>query len=114
MVIQVLPALVALLWSLWIIYVAVMRLKQIRDAGQLTLAMKCLGYPTLALGLVLDCLVNLVLGSMLFLERPREWTLSGRLWRLSNDASAGWRQRSALALRAALLDSIDPSGVHRG
>lgn len=101
-------------WALWVIYVAIMRLKQLRDTAQLTTAMKCIGYPTLAVGLVLDFLVNLVLGSLLFAELPREWTLSGRLWRLSNDTSAEWRQRLALALRVALLDAADPAGVHKG
>lgn len=101
-------------WLLWVFYAAVMRLKQVRDAGGLSRAQKVFGYLTLFVGLVLDAIVNLVIASVVFAERPREWTLSGRLWRLSNDQSAGWRQRWALALRVALLDSIDPSGVHRG
>lgn len=99
-------------WLLWIFYTAIMRLKMVRDAGGLTLAMKVFGYPALVVGLVLDFAVNVVLGSLVFLELPREWTLSGRLWRLSNDE--GWRQRLAVSLRVALLDSIDPSGVHKG
>lgn len=101
-------------WLLWVFYAAIMRLKQVRDAGGLTVAMKVFGYPALAAGLVLDAFVNLVIGSAVFQERPREWTLSGRLWRLSNDPTAGWRQRWALALRVALLDAIDPSGTHQG
>ena len=28
--------------------------------------------------------------------------------------STGWRQRVAVAIRSALLDNIDPNGVHRG
>lgn len=105
---------VAAPWLLWVFYAAVMRLKQVRDAGGLSRAQKVFGYLTLFVGLLLDAVVNLVLASLVFAERPREWTLSGRLWRLSNDAGAGWRRRLALALRVTLLDSIDPSGVHRG
>lgn len=101
-------------WILWIMYVAVMRLKQVRDAQQLTKAQRAFGYPLLAVGLVLDFFVNVVIGSAVLLEVPREWTLSSRLWRLSNDAGAGWRQKVALAVRVGLLDSIDPSGIHRG
>lgn len=101
-------------WLLWVFYTAVMRLKQVRDAGGLSRAQKAFGYLTLFVGLLLDAVVNLVIASLVFAERPREWTLSGRLWRLSNDSSAGWRCRWAMALRVALLDSIDPSGVHRG
>lgn len=102
-----------LVWLLWVIYVAVMRLKMVRAAGQLTLGMKVFGYPTLAVGLTLDFVVHALLGTLLFLELPREWTLSGRLWRLSTTGTS-WRQRLALALRTQLLDSADPSGEHRG
>ena len=101
-------------WLLWIMYVAVMRLKQVRAAEQLTWAMKSFGYPLLAVGLVADLFVNVVLGSLVLLELPREWTLSSRLWRWSNDESGGWRQKVALAVRKGLLDAIDPSGVHKG
>src|SRR5690606_38908032 len=84
-----------------------------RDDGLLTTPQKVFGYPTLAVGLALDLVVHATLGTILFLELPREWTLSGRLWRLSTTGT-GWRQSLALALRAQLLDSADPSGEHRG
>lgn len=49
-------ALITLLcvYLLWVHYVAVMRLMQVRDAGQLTTAMKAIGYPALVVGLLLD------------------------------------------------------------
>lgn len=100
-------------WILWSIYAAVMRLKQVREAGKLTTAMKVFGYPTLFVGLALDLLVNVFIGSVVFLELPREFTLSSRLWRLSN-LGTGYRQKWALAVRVNLLDSLDPAGVHRG
>jgi len=98
---------------LWGMFVICMALKRVQDAGQLTLAMKLFGYPFLLLGLVVDVAVNVVIGSLLFLEPPREWLLSARLWRLSNGRPS-WRQRIALKIRTQLLDSIDPSGIHRG
>lgn len=101
-------------WLLWVFYVAVMRLKQVRAAGQLTLAMKVFGYPALAIGLLLDLFVNVVVASAVLAEVPKELTLSSRLWRLSNDDSAGWRQKVALAVRVGLLDAVDPSGIHKG
>lgn len=101
-------------WLLWIMYVAVMRLKQVREAGQLTTAMKAFGYPLLAVGLVIDFFVNVVFGSLVLLEIPREWTLSARLWRWSNNPDGGWRQKLAKAVRVGLLDNIDPAGEHRG
>ena len=107
-------ALITLLcvYLLWVHYVAVMRLMQVRDAGHLTTAMKAIGYPALAVGLLLDLIVNTTVASLLFLEHPKEWTVSARLTRHSE--STGWRQRVAVAIRSALLDNIDPNGVHRG
>ena len=101
-------------WLMWLIFVAMMRLREVRDAGKLTLAQKILGYPVLFFGLALDFILNVIVGSLVFLELPREMTLSARLWRLSN--GDGWRRKPALAIRVNLLDSIDPSpsGVHKG
>jgi hypothetical protein len=104
---------ILLVWVLWIFFVAAMRLKQVRDAGKLTTAMKAFGYPAIAIGLLIDLLVNVVLGSAVFLELPREYTLSARLWRHSTEG-AGYRQKVALWLRVNLLDAIDPSGIHGG
>ena len=59
-------------WVLWVIYAAMMRLKQVRDAGKLTLAMKVLGYPVLVFGLAIDLVLNVTVGSFLFFEIPRE------------------------------------------
>lgn len=100
-------------WLLWIVYAGIMRLKMLKDAGMLTTAQKAFGYPWLAVGLVLDAFVNLVVASAIFMERPKEWTVSARLWRLSN-GEPGRQQRWAMAIRTALLDALDPSGTHRG
>lgn len=100
-------------WLLFILYAAAMHLKHVRDDGKLTKAQAVLGYPWVALGLVIDVAVNVVICTPLFMEMPREWTVSSRLWRLSN-GDPGWRQKLALALRAGLLDSLDPSGIHKG
>ena len=107
-------ALITLLcvYLLWVHYVAVMRLMQVRDAGQLTTAMKAVGYPALVVGLLLDLIVNTFVATLIFAELPREFTVSARLTRHSE--STGWRQRVAIAIRSALLDNIDPNGVHRG
>lgn len=101
------------IWVLWILYVAMMRLRQVRDAGKLTLAMKVLGYPWLFFGLFIDLVLNVVLGSIVFVELPREYTLSERLWRHSQE-STGYRQKWAEAIRVNLLDAIDPTGTHKG
>lgn len=100
------------IWLLWVFFVAVMHLKELKDAGTLTKAQKVFGYPVLFIGLALDVAVNAVVATVLFLELPREWLLSGRLWRLSQ--GDGWRAKLATAIRSQLLDSADPKGVHKG
>ena len=60
--------LVAAPWLLWVFYAAVMRLKQVRDAGGLSRAQKVFGYLTLFVGLVLDAIVNLVIASVVFTD----------------------------------------------
>jgi len=101
--------------QLWLYFVAAMRLREVRDAKALTKTQRVLGAVLLCEGLVLDLLFHLVVGTVLFLELParKEYTLSRRLWRLSNGPE-GWRKRLAIKVRAELLDSIDPEGIHRG
>lgn len=111
---HILLAAVVAVWPLWVIYVAVMRLQMVRDTVGLTLGQKVLGYPALMVGLVLDFFVNVVLGSLLLWDPPQEYTLSARLWRLSNDEGESWRRKAALWVRKELLDSIDPRGYHKG
>lgn len=94
-------------------FLAVMHLKDMRDAGKLTRAQEILGYHILFKGLVIDLVYHLIVGTVLFLDLPREGTLSGRLWRLST-GKPGWRQRLALPIRQKLLDSADARGIHKG
>ncbi|OUM01678.1 hypothetical protein [Variovorax sp. JS1663] len=105
--------LLALPWLLWGCYVIVMRLKMVQAEGKLTTAQKVFGYPYLAIGLVFDFFANVLYASALFKERPHEWTVSARLWRLSN-GPPGWRKDRATLLRVELLDSIDPTGCTHG
>ncbi len=105
--------LLAMPWVLWVFFTCTMRLKQVRDAGQLTTAAKVFGYPALGVGLLLDFMVNITVACLIFLELPKETTVSVRLTRLSK-LDAGWRSRWALSIRKALLDNIDPAGVHQG
>lgn len=94
----------------WGLYLSVMHLKAARDAGRLTLAAKVLGYPWLALALVVDVLFNLVTGTLLFLERPRELLFTSRVSRLND--RPGWRGDLARWFCRELLDPFDPSGGH--
>jgi hypothetical protein len=63
--------------------------------------------------LLLDVAVNIIIGSLLFLERPRWWTLSERLHyhAISNH---GWKTYLAAWLCRNLLNPFDPDGHHCG
>ncbi len=100
----------ALLYATWIFYLAVMNLKRAKDAGKLTMPAMVMGYPVLFVGLALDCLLNLTVCTILFLELPREGLVTARLKRLV--ASTGWRAVLARWFAASLLDAFDPSGKH--
>lgn len=101
--------------QLWLYFVAAMRLREMRDAKLLTKTQRVMGSILLAEGLALDLLVHWIVGTVVFLELParKEYTLSRRLWRLSNGPE-GWRKRLATTIRHELLDSADPEGIHRG
>lgn len=87
-----------------------MNIKRVRDLGKLSILGKVFGYPTLVIGLLLDLYVNVIVMTVLFLELPRELTVTSRLKR-HNRFGTGWRQRLANWFEP-VLDPIDPSGDH--
>jgi hypothetical protein len=99
------------LYALWALYLAAMALDRARRAGALSLPAKVLGYPLALFAFAFDVAVNLTLGTLLLLDRPREWTLSERLTRLGN-GPAGWRRGLARFVCTRLLDTFDPTGRH--
>lgn len=101
------------LYVLWVFYLAVMNLKRARDAGTLTRNALYLGYPVLLIGYGIDVLVNLTVCTILFLEIPKEWTVTGRLKRhLYHSEPGSWREVIAAWFCANLLNSFDPDGRH--
>ena len=97
-------------YALWIFFLAVMSLARAKDAGLLTTTAKCLGYPVLIVGYLLDCFVNFTVMTVLLLEIPQETTVTSRLSR-HNKESTGWRKAVAMWAEP-LLDPYDPSGDH--
>lgn len=94
---------------LWFFYIGVMDLKFARDAGMLTTAAKIMGYPFLFVGLAVDLIVNLTIAPVIFLDWPRETTVTGHIQRLVN-GSAGWRRTLALWFAVNLLNSVSGKG----
>lgn len=100
---------IALTYCLYVFYAAGMNIKRVSQSGKLTLVGKLLGYPTLLIGVVLDVVVNVLVMTVVLLELPREWTVSGRLERHKD--SLGWRSAVAKFIEP-VLDPLDPSGDH--
>lgn len=99
------------LYTLWILYLAVMSLATARNIGKLPRWALWLGYPLLAAGYIMDFLVNITLLSVIMLEVPQELLVTARLTRHIN-GTAGWRKSFATWVCQNLLDFADPSGCH--
>lgn len=110
---------VAVSFLLWVFFLAVMKLRDIRDAGQLVGPIRYPGFAALAIGYLLDAIVNVIPVSLIVLELPqwqrgangkREWTVSDRTYRLK--LAGGWRGRLSAWLRTHFLAKADKSGGH--
>ena len=95
---------------LWVFYLAVMHLREARDAGRIPRFAYLPGMVALFAGYALDFFVNVVVITVVMLEVPRETTVTARLKRHRDDS--GWRGAIARWLAAQLLDPFDPSGRH--
>lgn len=100
----------ATLYALWALFLSATALDRARRAGTLSAPAKVLGLPLIVGTAVIDVAVNWVLGTLVLLDRPREWTLSQRLARLST--TGGWRAAVAKWICSNLLDAFDPTGDH--
>lgn len=109
-------AFVVLFLATLLLFAAICRFKQVRDAGRLTPTLRLAGQLFLCVGLLFDCALNVAM-SVLFLYPPQDWLLTGRLIRYKRaGAGAGrltrWRFWLASFICAQLLDPLDPSGCH--
>lgn len=99
----------------WLQFAAVMRLRDARDAGNLSPEQRLLGNLALGVGLLWDFGLMLF-GCVWLWDRPREWLLSPKLERIvyrSGLDARSRRYRWALAFRSRLLDNVDSRGIHR-
>lgn len=101
----------AAIYALWICFVVVMAMARVRDAGTMGWPTYVLGTPVFIVGYALDVAINLTVCTVLFLDLPREWTVTARLKRMVLSRS-GWRQAIAAWIAVNLLDQFDPSGKH--
>lgn len=101
-----------LMFMLWVFYLAAMNLLRVHRAGKLGRVAFALGVVVMVVGYLLDVLANLVVFTVLLLERPRwgEWTVTARLQR--HHGGTTWRARIAQWFETELLGQFDPDGSH--
>lgn len=97
-------------WVLWVFFLAVMHLREARDAGKIPRFAYPPAMATLFVGYLLDFAVNVVVLTIVMLELPHETTVTTRLKRHKDDGN--WRGRIARWVAAQLLDPFDPDGKH--
>lgn len=98
------------IYLLWVFYLAVMNLHRVHKTTGLSKMTYTFGVPVLAVGLLLDVLVNIIVCSIVFFDIPRELTVTDRLQRYV--AKDGWRKKIAEYIAKHFLDVFDPSGKH--
>ena len=100
-------------YVLWVLYLAVMNLLRVHQAGQLSKTAYYLAWPLLGIALAVDIAFNVIVGSVIFLQPPdfKRLTLSARMDDLIRNGS-GWRKRNAIIFVAYLLEPFDTSGMH--
>jgi hypothetical protein len=94
--------------SMWLQYLAVMNLKEHRS--KLTLAAKLWAYPMLIVGIFSDFLFNLVIGTIVYIELPKQLLFTSRCNLHLRDTN--WRGSVARWFCRNFMDPFDPDGKH--
>lgn len=97
-------------YLLWLLFLAVMALNW--RWHLLSKPVKALALPAVLVAVALDILFNATLGTLVFLELPRQWTFSQRVG--SYKRSIDWRAPVAQWICANLLDPFEAGGHCRG
>lgn len=92
----------------WFFYLAAMHLKHNKD--KINPASKFFGIPWIILAVVGDVLFNWIIGTIMFIELPKEKLFTTRVSR--HIKGNGWRMKLAVFCCKNLLDPFDPSGLH--
>ena len=92
----------------WVMYLAIMGLIPYRH--EMHPIAKGHAYVLVAIGLVMDTILNIVVASVILLQPPRELLLTTRLRK--NVRRGGWRGRVSKWVCVHLLDQFDPKGYH--
>lgn len=100
------------LWFLWILYVAMMNVKAAIIKNNLPWQAKLMVYPTSAIFDIIEIIANIFVCTLIFLDIPKEITVSNRLRRyVAKPERYGWRL-SIVNFVKPMLDPFDPAGPH--
>lgn len=100
------------LWSLWILYVAMMNIDRSMADKPLPWQAKLIVYPTVGVFNVVEFVANVLVCTLIFLDLPREITVSDRLRRYYiNPERYGWRLVIVNFIKP-MLDPFDHKGPH--
>lgn len=97
-------------YALWLLFLAVMALNWRWHA--LPKAVRAIALPAVLVSVLLDVLFNLTLGTLLFLDLPRQWTFSQRVG--SYKRRFDWRAPLAAWICDNLLDPFEAGGHCKG
>jgi len=100
---------VGLTAALWLLFLAVMALKTARDNGSLPKVVLPFAYIILYVGLLVDFVVNITVATVLFLELPKEGTVTSRVSRHLKEED-GWRKKLAKFICGNFLDPFEIGG----
>ena len=94
-----------LLGITWVFYLAMMHLKHNKE--KITLPVKIIMTPIILLFVVIYILMNLIFGSIIFLELPRSLQFTSRCQRNIAKRDGSWRFHLAVWFCKHLLDPYD-------
>lgn len=95
-------------YILWLLFLAVMALNWRWHA--LPKSVRAIALPAALTAVLLDFLFNITIGTLLFLDLPRQWTFSQRVGQYKRRID--WRAPLAEWICSNLLDPFEVDGAH--
>ena len=111
---------IKLVFGTWIYFLAIMRLREMRDAGKMDYSVSpplfILGRVALVIGLVMDMLVNWIVCTPILIEFPKEFLTTARLSRWYHSTDTSWYTKNVrmrfVRFGQTMLDAADTTGQH--
>jgi hypothetical protein len=101
------------LWALWVFYIAMMNIKRSYILhGDVPWQAKLLVIPTTVVFNIIEFFCNIVLCTIIFLDFPREITVSSRLRRYNSNPNCPKWRLCIVHFVKPMIDSFDPEGPH--